>query len=61
MARSWLRPIIDNRLSDLGEPPLARLVDEGRAAGMSWRDLSRDVHARTGVAVSDVTLINWFA
>jgi hypothetical protein len=31
-----------------------------RSPQLSWRHIARDLHAETGVDVSDQTLMNWF-
>lgn len=54
--RSQLYRLIEERL----DSTLADYVAANRAA-MSWRTMSDDLHARTGIRVSYQTLRAWFA
>jgi intein-encoded DNA endonuclease-like protein len=51
-----LYQLIEDRL----DGTLAELVQQCISEGKSWRAIARDVHAKTGVEVSRMTLAEWF-
>lgn len=54
------RRLIDMALTARGHDPLDVIVSGLRADGKSWRYVADIVAWKSGEAVTDVTLINWF-
>lgn len=55
-APTALYRLIEDRL----DGTLAELVQTGISDGKGWRALARDVHDKTGIEVSRMTLAEWF-